>query len=102
MRCCGMARERDPLFDRRFEPMFGQLSGLDALAEIVRPYEFRERSRSLLVSAGIADIGRQAAVGIVAQRLPVMRDLTEIQFAPRFIVRVRPMLAFHLAPEGVL
>jgi len=48
------------------------------------------------------NMGRQAAVGIVAQRLQMMRDLAEVSLATRFVIWVDPMLAFHLAPEGVL
>jgi hypothetical protein len=93
--------EHDTLFDRRLEPMFGERGGLDALAEIIRPREFRERGRYLPISAGIADIGRQAAVRIVAQEFQVMRNLAEIPLASRFVIRVHPTLVFHLAPEGV-
>ena len=68
-------------------------------AEEIRPEELRERGGRLVEAAGIADITRQRAVGIVAQLLEMIRNLGKRPVLAVLVYRMHPVRSAHLWPE---
>ena len=96
---CGVVREGQRLADRTLETLASR-SDRHAMAEEVGPQELRERGLGLHVTAGIADVPREAAVGIVHQPLHVLRKRIDAVASALGIDGMHPVAGVHLDPEG--